>query len=998
MIIKNNYFYIFLLVLTSILTIIAFKEWFNPLAILSKGDWGFYFKNSLDSVRIDYFSTWLPDGSFGRVVLDLGQAPSYSLYGFFSKYLNIPFQISEKIIHFIPALLFSLLGSYLLGRKILKDDVASLVCSIIYTFNTYTLDLFSGNPTSAASFSMFPVLFYFLIIFIENPSFSLGSLFSIFISVSFAYEPRSAYVMGFGMIIYLASYFISRKELSDTLYQIKWLLLPLLLTILINIYWIISLIKTSSFTNNILFSRGLFGNNYWTLLHSIAFHFPWWTYFGITVFQDQPIPIIFFLLPILAVTGLSLNKNNPKIVPFAVVALVGILLSKQSDQPFINLYIWLYKNFPGFNAYRVATPFYSFINIGYSILISSVVSFIWKKEIRFKANYICKSFITFIISGLFLVNLLPLITMKIGTLFVPRLIPNEYLSLNNYIENQPGFFRVMWLPLASRWGEDSSIHPKISYVNALEYSWTEINEENRDSLAWPFKDQITISLEKSYMQTLLNDSSVKYIVVPISDVSNDDNFFLDYGGEYDTNIRNYYISLLDSIPYLKRINTNSGDVVVYVNNAYKPYISSLTSINGFSSVKNLERKYNFVKNNSASDFSYKIIDQTNSTPTTNIYNVFEDVLVSNIASSTIIRSFVGLDSFNNYYLPKENNGIKFTSLNNKVDVSYTGTTTFTNLISNYSFENGSWQNQVGDCNNYDSNSKIGMKIVNSGTDGNNALELMSTTHIACVSTNINVNKGDQYLFSFDYKSNNADNAGYYFSFDNGDPISAQIPVVDNNWHSYSKIIKVPDNSSVSSLNIYSYSKDGSSSINTFYDNFHLIEIPENLNNVWLVSKKSENINQSPVITYQDSSPTKKLVHIKGANTGFFLAMSESWHPSWQLEMNNEKIHGLLSSWSPLSHPDKVPDDQHFELDGFLNGWYVDVHQLCEVQHVQGCTKNADGSYDLEMEIEFWPQRWFYVGLVISGTTLAAVLGYLGYAGVVSLQRRRHRHIAEQTRV
>ena len=29
-------------------------------------------------------------------------------------------------------------------------------------------------------------------------------------------------------------------------------------------------------------------------------------------------------------------------------------------------------------------------------------------------------------------------------------------------------------------------------------------------------------------------------------------------------------------------------------------------------------------------------------------------------------------------------------------------------------------------------------------------------------------------------------------------------------------------------------------------------------------------------------------------------------------------------------------------------------------------------------IEFFPQRWFYLGLLISGTTLLACLGYLGY--------------------
>jgi hypothetical protein len=50
---------------------------------------------------------------------------------------------------------------------------------------------------------------------------------------------------------------------------------------------------------------------------------------------------------------------------------------------------------------------------------------------------------------------------------------------------------------------------------------------------------------------------------------------------------------------------------------------------------------------------------------------------------------------------------------------------------------------------------------------------------------------------------------------------------------------------------------------------------------------------------------------------------------------------------------------------------------------------------MEMVIEFWPQRWFYLGLIISGATLAGCLGYLGYAGVQGLRKRRKKKIINQ---
>ncbi len=92
-------------------------------------------------------------------------------------------------------------------------------------------------------------------------------------------------------------------------------------------------------------------------------------------------------------------------------------------------------------------------------------------------------------------------------------------------------------------------------------------------------------------------------------------------------------------------------------------------------------------------------------------------------------------------------------------------------------------------------------------------------------------------------------------------------------------------------------------------------------------------------------------------------------------MNNHKVKGL-GSWWPWAKPDAVEAGNHLKLNDFENGWYVDVDKLCRQQHL--CTQNANGSYDLEMVAEFTPQRWFYVGLVISGATLAGCFGYLAF--------------------
>jgi hypothetical protein len=75
----------------------------------------------------------------------------------------------------------------------------------------------------------------------------------------------------------------------------------------------------------------------------------------------------------------------------------------------------------------------------------------------------------------------------------------------------------------------------------------------------------------------------------------------------------------------------------------------------------------------------------------------------------------------------------------------------------------------------------------------------------------------------------------------------------------------------------------------------------------------------------------------------------------------------------------VPEKYHFNWDSFANGWYVDPSQLCSSDS-DGCTKNADGSYDLRMLIEFQSQRWFYVGAVVSVLALFICILFISLPG------------------
>ncbi len=317
---------------------------------------------------------------------------------------------------------------------------------------------------------------------------------------------------------------------------------------------------------------------------------------------------------------------------------------------------------------------------------------------------------------------------------------------------------------------------------------------------------------------------------------------------------------------------------------------------------------------------------------------------------------------------------------------------FENKIKNGSFEKGLWQNNVEDCNKSDTNGSI--KMLLDEDQGNKSLQLEALHHAACTSQQITVKPNTTYLLRFDYQSPNRSTAKYLIRFNGkqATSTSAVFPVTDTTWHTTSQFVQIPENTTSIRLYLYARETDQKTNMINRYDNVSLIEIPTGIKDITVITEPTQKLVEPSSTTFEIINPTKKIVHIKGATTPFFLGMSESYHDKWQAQFDDANVHGWLNSWSPLAKPHRINDDAHVKLDGFLNAWYIDTSEYCEKQQL--CHKNPDGSYDIDMVIEFFPQRWFYLGLGISGTTFAGCIGYLVYDGIRSWRKRKK----EQTQI
>src|SRR5258706_3398692 len=100
---------------------------------------------------------------------------------------------------------------------------------------------------------------------------------------------------------------------------------------------------------------------------------------------------------------------------------------------------------------------------------------------------------------------------------------------------------------------------------------------------------------------------------------------------------------------------------------------------------------------------------------------------------------------------------------------------------------------------------------------------------------------------------------------------------------------------------------------------------------------------------------RKVVNYREKYTIDFI--SKNYHNTIQ---NNNLPNGYFyETW--LLKP--IEEKNHQVVNGYANSWNVDLAKTCSQANI--CLKNQDGSYDLELIVEFWPQKLFYLSLIAS---------------------------------
>lgn len=452
-------------------------------------------------------------------------------------------------------------------------------------------------------------------------------------------------------------------------------------------------------------------------------------------------------------------------------------------------------------------------------------------------------------------------------------------------------------------------------------------------------------------------------------------------------------------PYNFKDDKNFADntIRMYKNQHPTQAVYVPSQVYGLSAAQNIGNKYDFVSNQQQGLFTFAEPDAKAKYPVTPLQDIFEQLTPKAINGSTITtmlpaigsqaRQLFVRQSDTQLYYRQTDNGITFSSTS-QADmqpvpanrqgipipgdraqvVSYNGEGfSYDNLIKNPSLEDGLWQKNVDDCYDFDDQPDIAMRLDSAkAADGKQSLELDAKQHIACTGPgNIAVQEGQHYLLSYDYQSLEGKYAGYYVSYNDPLETSSIIRMQEDgtSWRSFSQELTVPKGATHMTLKLYAYPHTyGEKTSIVHYDALSLINIPAMQNQFYALTAPAAKINQPKRIGFTIDDPTKKSVHVTSATTGFYLADTDSYNPLWQLK--------LAGSKTPLA------SGQHIRLNNTMNGWYIDPATICKTG---SCTRNSDGSYDMDLTIQYMPQRWFYIGAAVSGLTFVACIVYFVYS-------------------
>lgn len=563
--------------------LVVFHNWIFSNRIFTFGDIGIYPPEAQKELFLNTQFFYTGSFDFGDVNIASSNNPFVFLYGLLGK-IGINAIWSEKLLFFYPIVFGVILTSYFLIRYLTKSERGAFIGSLVYSYNVYFLVTLTGALYISLAYVFVPLVFLAFLKVLDKPTMAHKFILSFLAAWLGFIEFRIVYITFLMMTVYFAFFLYFKKaSLHLSLCYIRQFILPGVLFILMNLFWVLPILFVGALTNNVLFDRGLFGDGYFDILNAFTVFHPWWTWNVPSIFVKQTAPFYLYIFPILITVLLLKRLREGRIYTFFILFLIGVFLTKQSGAPFESTYLWLYNHIPGFNAFRESSKFFVVSSFTIAVLTGYFFAQTRREAARMSYHYrwLISLSLLLVMSTIFF-NAKTIATSDIGTMFIPRDVPKEYSELNAFLTSQKEYSRILWLPHINRFGISTNTHPAVSMLLNIDTTFADFSKSKQKRL----EDHLYDPFNSKYFNNFLDQASIKYVIVP-------SNLVWDEVKSPWRDPENY-IDKLDNVPFLKKLNIPSlaqDNIYVYENENYRPHIY-LTQTK-----ETIEQEIPFKKNN-----------------------------------------------------------------------------------------------------------------------------------------------------------------------------------------------------------------------------------------------------------------------------------------------------------------------------------------------------------------------------------------------------------------
>ncbi|MFQ5493657.1 MAG: hypothetical protein ACE5DX_05880 [Candidatus Dojkabacteria bacterium] len=478
------------------------------------GDWHYVYPEHItEELRLPQIweqSENLGQNSASRVslsLLDLAQAGIYRVSG-------MEFTATEIILWFLPFLFGAYLSSYLLSIKLFKSRFAAAISALFYTLNSYTLVLFAeaGHINILVAYAFVPLLLLTLLRLIDKRSYVNSLLFSLSLTLVFVFDLRigviSLIILGITLLFKLAH----ARTKTNRLRIIKWVFLGFIQFLIINAFWILPLLFTpqTQLLGNGQSNPDWVGRlSFQTVEHGLFPGHPFWSNSGISYFSVNDLNPLFYLFTFIILIGfLAKQKKNLKTYIFlGAIWLTGIFLLKGANEPFGEVYIWLFENLPGFKMFREPQKFYVLAMLPIALLFGAALDSIHHRldTLGIKNAWRVKLLSILLFMFVFAVSLFPAYSLQLEGNLKSRPLPDYANAVEKLLKDDVEFSRTLWIPQVTSSAYRSDLHPRVD----ANISLSEIL-----GLEEFTPQAVSRFLTSSNFDYFLDKASIRYVIFP----------------------------------------------------------------------------------------------------------------------------------------------------------------------------------------------------------------------------------------------------------------------------------------------------------------------------------------------------------------------------------------------------------------------------------------------------------------------------------------------------